>query len=196
MVATEEPKVSAPPTPNASTPPPNKAEMVVVNTENTEFSAGVVGGIAGFIVGGPFLAAVLAVAANYGSKQQNEAGDAVRAVGKTAIEALNFWTNLNAKYDVTGKATTSLDSAVDKLKDSSGSGEAIDKAKTTIKDLASQASKLSSEYDIPAKAKQALGVAGELADTAIEKGIELEKEYKVTDKVTEKIKKSIDSTKS
>lgn len=43
---------------------------------------------------------------------------------------------------------------------------------------------------------QALGVAGELADTAIEKGIELEKEYKVTDKVTEKIKKSIDSTKS
>lgn len=47
MVATEEPKVSAPPTPNASTPPPSKAEMVVVNTENTEFSAGVVGGIAG-----------------------------------------------------------------------------------------------------------------------------------------------------
>ena len=59
----------------------------------------------GFIVGGPVLAAVLAVAANYGSKQQNEAGDAVRAVGKTAIEVLNFWTNVNAKYDVTGEFT-------------------------------------------------------------------------------------------
>lgn len=59
----------------------------------------------GFIVGGPFLAAVLAVAANYGSKQQNEAGDAVRAVGKTGIEILNFWTNINAKYDVTGELT-------------------------------------------------------------------------------------------
>lgn len=43
MVATEEPKVSAPPT---SSPPP-KSEMVVVNNENTQFSAGIVGGIAG-----------------------------------------------------------------------------------------------------------------------------------------------------
>lgn len=51
MVATEEPKVSAPPTPDSSTPP-KKAEMVVVNTENTEFSAGVVGGIAGKRYGG------------------------------------------------------------------------------------------------------------------------------------------------
>lgn len=191
MVATEEPKVSAPPT---SSPPP-KSEMVVVNNENTQFSAGIVGGIAGFIVGGPFLAAILAVAANYGSKQENEAGDAVRAVGKNAIEAFNFWTNLNAKYDVTGKAATSLDTAVDKLKDSSGSTEAIDKAKQTIKDISSQAGKLSTEYDIPAKAKQALGVAGELADTAIVKGVELEKEYKLTEKVTDSIKKSIDSAK-
>lgn len=57
----------------------------------------------GFFVGGPFLAAVLAIAANYGSKQENEAGDAVRAVGKTAIEAFNFLTNVNTKYDVTGE---------------------------------------------------------------------------------------------
>lgn len=53
-----------------------------------------------------------------------------------------------------GKATSSLDSAVDKLKESSGSGETIDKAKSTIKDLTSQAGKLSAEYDLPAKAKQ------------------------------------------
>lgn len=64
----------------------------------------------------------------------------------------------------------------------------------TVKDLSSQATKLSSDYDLPAKAKQALGVAGELADTAIVKGIELEKEYKVTDKVKDAVKKSIDST--
>lgn len=39
----------------------------------------------------------------------------------------------------------------------------------TVKGITSQASKISSEYDLPAKAKQALGVAGELADTAIVK---------------------------
>lgn len=44
------------------------------------------------------------MAANYGSKQENEAGDAVRGIGKNAIEAFNFWTTLNAKYDVTGES--------------------------------------------------------------------------------------------
>lgn len=100
------------------------------------------------------------------------------------------------RYPWAGKAATSLDGAVSKLKESSDSGETIEKVEQTLKDITSQAGKLSTEYDIPAKAKQALGVAGELADTAIEKGIELEKEYKVTEKVTDAVKKSIDSTKS
>ena len=82
-----------------------------------------------------------------------------------------------------------------KLKTQGDSGDTIDKVEKTVKDLTSQASKLSSEYDLPAKAKQALGVAGELADTAIVKGIELEKEYKVTEKVKDAVKKSIDGAK-
>ncbi|CAN0213300.1 unnamed protein product, partial [Ectocarpus sp. 8 AP-2014] len=172
------------------------ALSVAVNTENTEFSAGVLGGLAGFFVGGPFLAAVLAVAANYGSKQENEAGVAVRGVSANAIEAFNFLTTLNSKYDVTGKAGAQLDKAVTELKSTGEAGDTIDKVEKTVKDLTSQATKLSSEYDLPAKAKQALGVAGELADTAIVKGIELEKEYKVTDKVKDSIKKSIDSAKN
>lgn len=49
MAVTEEPKVSSPP----KDKPAAKAEMVVVNSENTEFSAGVLGGIAGeFVVRG------------------------------------------------------------------------------------------------------------------------------------------------
>lgn len=45
MAVTEEPaKVSTPGKADDKGP---KAEMVVVNTENTEFSAGVLGGIAG-----------------------------------------------------------------------------------------------------------------------------------------------------
>lgn len=57
----------------------------------------------GFFVGGPVLAAALAVAANYGSKQENEAGEAVRGISANAIEAFNFLTNINSKYDVTGE---------------------------------------------------------------------------------------------
>lgn len=58
---------------------------------------------AGFFVGGPFLAAALAVAANYGSKQENDAGQAVRGISANAIEAFNFLTTLNSKYDVSGE---------------------------------------------------------------------------------------------
>lgn len=93
----------------------------------------------------------------------------------------------------TGKAGAKLDEAVSKLKDSEDTGETIGKVEKTVKDITAQASKLSSEYDLPAKAKQALGVAGELADTAIDKGIELGKEYKVTEKVKDVLKKSVDS---
>ncbi|CAM9903768.1 unnamed protein product [Ectocarpus sp. 13 AM-2016] len=188
MAVTEEPTKEKEETKGALT--------VAVNTENTEFSAGVLGGLAGFFVGGPVLAAVLAVAANYGSKQENEAGVAVRGVSANAIEAFNFLTTLNSKYDVTGKAGAQLDKAVTELKSNGEAGDTIEKVEKTVKDLTSQATKLSSEYDLPAKAKQALGVAGELADTAIVKGIELEQEYKVTDKVKDSIKKSINSAKN
>ena len=44
MSVTEEPKVS---TPTLSEPAKEKAPLVAVNTENTEFSAGLLGGIAG-----------------------------------------------------------------------------------------------------------------------------------------------------
>jgi hypothetical protein len=50
--------------------------------------------------------------------------------------------------------------------------------------LITQAKQLASEYDLAAKTKQALGVVGELADTAIVKTVELEKEYDVVAKVS------------
>ena len=49
------------------------------------------------------LAALVAVAANYGSKRDNEAGPAVRAVAGNAIEAFNFLMTINSKYDVSGE---------------------------------------------------------------------------------------------
>lgn len=72
----------------------------------------------------------------------------------------------------TGKAGAQLDKAVTELKSTGEAGDTIEKVEKTVKDLTSQATKLSSEYDLPAKAKQALGVAGELADTAIVKVLE------------------------
>ena len=90
-----------------------------------------------------------------------------------------------------GKVGASLDDAVAKLKENGEAGETIGKLEKTVKDITSQASKLSRDYDLPAKAKQALGAVGELADTAIDKGIELEKEFKVTEMVKEAVQRSV-----
>ena len=57
-----------------------------------------------------------------------------------------------------------------------------------------QAQQLANENDIAAKAKQALGVVGELADSAIIKTVELEKEYKVVDKVRSDRQRSANCT--
>ncbi|CAM9680606.1 unnamed protein product [Discosporangium mesarthrocarpum] len=178
-----------PPTAKPSTPKP--ATIVTVNTENVEFSAGLLGGFTGFVIGGPVLGALLAVAANYGSKRENEAGEAVRAIAKNAIEAFNFLSGVNSKYDVAGKAGASLEDAVSKIKESDDT-ETVTKVQDTLSNLTKQATKLSEEYDLAAKAKQALGVAGELTDTAIEKSLELEKEYSITSKVKEAAQKAID----
>ena len=87
------------PNPNRN---PNATPPFCLFTDNTHLTFDRVG----FFVGGPVLAAVLAVAANYGSKQENEAGEAMRGISANAIEAFNFLTNINSKYDVTGESSS------------------------------------------------------------------------------------------
>ncbi|CAM9482217.1 unnamed protein product [Chrysoparadoxa australica] len=199
MSDTETPTVTPPtvtPPKAVSTPPkePAKAAIVQATTENVEFSAGVVGGLAGFLVGGPFLGAILAGITNYSSKQENEVGVAVRGVSTAALEVYNFLANFSAKYDLGSKTADVVDDTLTKIK-KSGDADTIEKVETTLKTTFSKAKELSNEYDLVAKGKQALGVAAELSDTAIEKTKELEKEYKVTDKVKESLSKAIDSAK-
>lgn len=149
-----------------------------------------VGGLAGLVTGGPLLAVILSVAANYGSKQQNDVGDAVRGLSKSAIDFFNFLNSLNSKYDVTGQAGKSVQGYVGKLKESDES-KSLERVGESIKVVTDSAKKLADEYDIVAKGKQALGVVGELADTAIIKTAELEKEYKVVDTVGAKLKDAV-----
>jgi hypothetical protein len=111
----------------------SSSALVPASPENIEFGAGVVGGIAGLVVGGPLLAVILSLAANYGSKQKNDVGDAVRGLSSTAINTFNWLSSLNAKYDVTGQASSALGDAVDKLKQTDDT-KALDKVETSLKD--------------------------------------------------------------
>ncbi len=64
--------------------------LVIANPENVEFSAGMLGTLVGYIVGGFWSGAVVATVANIGSKQENKYGSTVRGLGKSAIELLNI----------------------------------------------------------------------------------------------------------
>ncbi len=69
--------------------------LVIVNPENVEFSAGMLGAVVGYIIGGIWSGAVVAMVANIGSKHENKYGSTMRGLGKSAIESLNI---LNEVY--------------------------------------------------------------------------------------------------
>ena len=91
-------------------------KIVAIKEETVEFTAGLIGGAAGFIIGGPILGALGAAAANYVSKGEDEAGEIVGAVSKSALEVYNYLATLDNKYEVLGSAQSSLEGALDKLK--------------------------------------------------------------------------------
>ena len=75
---------------------PKTSAIVPINEETVEFTAGLLGGGVGFVVGGPVLGAVGAAAANYASKKDAEVGEVLSAVSKTSIEVFNYFSKVSA----------------------------------------------------------------------------------------------------
>ena len=162
------------------------AELVPVNEDSIKTSSAVTAGGAGFLVGGPVFGAITAAAGNYAAKQDSEVGEVVRGVGKVSLDVYNFLLKINGKYDLTDKAGAQLKDQLNKLKAGS-SGETIAKVEDALSKATSKFNELDKEYDLVEKGKQALGYAGDLSAKAIDKGIELNAEYKLTDQVVAKV---------
>jgi len=172
-------------------------KLVPIKEETVEFTAGIIGGIAGFAVGGPVLGAVVAAAANYASKTESDAGDIVSSVSKSSIEAYNYLAKLDTKYEVLTKANGSLEAALDKLKAEAGDNkEAIAKVESALETTQKKITELNDEYDLVGGAVTALGVAGELVEKAVKKFGELNEEYMLTSKATDALKSAIEKAKA
>ena len=117
---------------------------------------------------------------------QTQVGEVVRGVGKVSLDVYNFLLKINGKYDLTDKAGAQLKDQLNKLKAGS-SGETIAKVEDALGKATSKFAELDKEYDLVEKGKQALGYAGDLSAKAIDKGIELNAEYKLTDQVVAKV---------
>lgn len=144
--------------------------LVPVDKVNVENAGAVTGAFLGLVLGGPVLAALLAAITNYVIKQEGESGEALRGVGKTVVESVNFLTKLNTKYSLTDKAGDAVGKALSNIETES---EALQKVKSTYTTVVSKVSELNEEYDLVSKGKEVLASTAALSDAAIEKLVEL-----------------------
>jgi len=162
---------------------PDSSALVTINEETIEFTAGLVGGAAGLIIGGPIVAAIGAAAANYVSKTDSQAGDIVGQVSTTAIEVYNYLANLDSKFEVLSKAQSSLESALGKLKaQESVDPEAVEKVEKALASTKAKITEVNDEYDLVGAGTTALGVIGDLVEKTVKKASELNEEYSLTGK--------------
>lgn len=171
-------------------------KIVAIKEETVEFTAGLIGGVAGFVVGGPLLGAVGAAAANYVSKSENEAGEIVGAVSKATLEVYNYLATLDNKYEVLGSAQSALENALDKLKSQDKvDPAAIQKVESALDSTKAKIAEVNDEYDLVGSGVTALGVVGDLVEKTVKKIGELNEEYQLTDKAKTALSSAVDKAK-
>merc|ERR1712157_490542 len=148
----------------------------------------------GFSIGGPFLGAIGAAAANYASKTDADVGEVLSAVSKTSIQVFNYFSKLDSKYEILDKAQSQLESALDKVKaNDNANPETIQKIESA---LSSTTSKITDEYDLVGSGMTALGVVGDLVEQAIIKAGEINEEYQLSDKAIVALGDAVDKAKA
>jgi hypothetical protein len=167
--------------------------LVKVNEQNSITTAGVIGGLAGLLVGGVWVGgALFAVSSYLARKKEDDVAAGLKGVAAGGLEALNFVDYLNNKYEVTGKLGSAISGALESATSGSDSKDSVNgflsSAKTAIEN-----------FDKDVGIKDTLGgiltAGSELAAQAIDKAVELNKEYKLTDQLADKIKEATASAK-
>merc|ERR1719188_295528 len=165
--------------------------LVKVTDENVKTTASLLGGLVGFLVGGIWVGGALFAAASYFTrKDDDDISKALKGVASTGLEALNFGAAMNDKYSVTGKIGGAFTDAVDGVKSDSNKktfdqvGEVVDGIKGAIKSV-------DDDVGIKDTAGSLVTSASDLAYQAIEKVVDLNKEYKVTDQLKEKVDEAV-----
>lgn len=178
-----------------STSSSSSVALVKVSEENKVATAGVIAGVAGLLVGGVWVGGALFTISSYlARKKDDDVANALKGLAAGGLEALNFVDYLNNKYEVTGKLGSAISDAIDGAK----TGESKETVSSITSALKSVTGAIES-FDKDVGIKDTLGgiivAGGELATQALDKAIELNKEYKISDQIVEKINASIGETK-
>lgn len=141
----------------AAAPVPKGGQLVAVNQNNIEFSAGTIGGAAGLFLGGPVLAALLGGTTNYlARKDVDAASDAVKGTATKGIEVYNYISKLLTDNDVSGKISTAVSSNADP--------DTLDSIGSTWKTVSDKAD----EFAVVDLAAKALGVTGDALEKIVD----------------------------
>lgn len=181
---------------SSSTSTTTGGALVPIKEETVEFTAGLIGGVAGFALGGPVLAAIGAAAFNYVSKMEGDVTDVVQAVSKSSIQVYNYLSTLDGKYSILKSAQSSLETSLDKLKAQDGvNPETISKVENALKNTNAKIKEINDEYDLVGGATTTLGIFGDLIEKAVKKASELNEEYKLSSKAKESLSKAVEKAK-
>jgi len=178
--------------------------LVKVTEENKMTTASVVGGVAGLLVGGVWVGGALFAATSYLSrKEDDDVSKALKGIASGSLEVLNFGAYLNDKYAVTDRLGTALTDALESTKTATSSASTATTTAAASQESASPAQFLSTisktieEADKEIGFKETLGTlatsASELAFQAVDKAVELNDKYKVTEQIKDKIQESASS---
>jgi hypothetical protein len=176
--------------------PSSSVALVKVNEENAITGAGTLAGVAGLLLGGIWIGGAFFTIASYlARKKDDDVSKALQGLATSGIEAINFVANLNDKYEVTGK----IGSAIKEKLDSASAGDNKETASSVSKVLSTVTESIES-FDKDVGIKDTLGsiltAGSELSAKALDKVVELDKQYKVTEQLKEKIDSSINQVKS
>jgi len=137
-------------------------ELVKVNDDNVKASLAIAGGATGLVLGGPIVAGLLAVGANYIANKENEVGETTMTAGKTLLMLYNLALKTNSDLEITDKLSASISKSVEEAKAGS-SGETIEKIEEALNTVLSKATELDDEYAIIDALKDVLVKAGDLS---------------------------------
>ena len=202
-----EPLKPTPPTPKPAKtkasssifPDASEGAIIAINQETVEFTSGVLGAALALAFGAsPVLAVVAAAAANYISKKEDlgELNEFVNGLSTASLNTFNWFGKLDSKYTILGKLTDTLDKSIEQLKNSEGeSAETIKKIEETVSKTTKQIQQLADELDVVEGGKQVLGAVGDVLEAGIDKAVDANEEYKLTDRAAEAAKKAVDKVK-
>lgn len=178
---------------------PRELALVPINEASVQFTAGLLGASAGFLLGGPVLSAILAATTNYLSRKDDVGtkDTSPKKIVDTASQTVLLLYNYLARFEKENKVVDStfkvLEGAVDKVKGSdSGIGSTLVTVESTLGSVAKKVEELNDDYDFVNGAGTVLNSVGDLVEISADKVVELNEEYKLTERVGGVIKGTVE----